>query len=116
MALKYPHEVSGGEKQRAIIGLAFSCDPELILFDEPTSALDATTAVNILDLFRDIQKRTGVSALFISHDLGVVREIAHRVAVFMLGVFWRSLTIIVCTKSPGIRIPALYLLVCLSPL
>ncbi len=85
MALKYPHEVSGGEKQRAVIALAFACDPELILFDEPTSALDATTAVTILDLFRDLQKRTGVSALFISHDLGVVREIAHRVAVIYAG-------------------------------
>lgn len=85
MALKYPHEVSGGEQQRAVIGLAFACDPELILFDEPTSALDATTAVNILDLFRELQKQTGVSALFISHDLGVVREIAHRVAVIYAG-------------------------------
>lgn len=85
MALKFPYEVSGGEKQRAVIALAFACDPELILFDEPTSALDATTAVNILDLFRELQKQTGVSALFISHDLGVVREIAHRVAVIYAG-------------------------------
>ena len=85
MALKFPYEVSGGEKQRAVIALAFACNPELILFDEPTSALDATTAVNILDLFRELQKQTGVSALFISHDLGVVREIAHRVAVIYAG-------------------------------
>ena len=85
MALKFPYEVSGGEKQRAVIALAFACDPELILFDEPTSALDATTAANILDLFRELQKQTGVSALFISHDLGVVREIAHRVAVIYAG-------------------------------
>jgi len=85
MALKFSYEVSGGEKQRAVIALAFACNPELILFDEPTSALDATTAVNILDLFRELQKQTGVSALFISHDLGVVREIAHRVAVIYAG-------------------------------
>ncbi|MDP6708935.1 MAG: ABC transporter ATP-binding protein [Alphaproteobacteria bacterium] len=85
MAGKYPHEVSGGEKQRAVIALAFACDPELILFDEPTSALDATTAANILDLFRELQARTGVSALFISHDLGTVGEIAHRVAVIYAG-------------------------------
>ena len=85
MARKYPHEVSGGENQRAVIALAFACEPELVLFDEPTSALDATTAANILDLFRDLQHQTGVSALFISHDLGVVSDIAHRVAVIYAG-------------------------------
>ena len=85
MARKYPHEVSGGENQRAVIALAFACEPELVLFDEPTSALDATTAANILDLFRDLQHRTEVSALFISHDLGVVSDIAHRVAVIYAG-------------------------------
>ena len=85
MARKFPHEVSGGENQRAVIALAFACEPELLLFDEPTSALDATTAANILDLFRDLQRQTGVSALFISHDLGVVSEIAHRVAVIYAG-------------------------------
>ena len=84
-ARKYPHEVSGGENQRAVIALAFACEPELILFDEPTSALDATTAANVLDLFRDLQRETGVAALFISHDLGVVSEIAHRVAVIYAG-------------------------------
>ena len=85
MARKYPHEVSGGENQRAVIALAFACEPELILFDEPTSALDATTAANILDLFRALQRQTGVAALFISHDLGVVSDIAHRVAVIYAG-------------------------------
>ena len=85
MARKYPHEVSGGENQRAVIALAFACEPELLLFDEPTSALDATTATNILDLFRNLQHQTGVSALFISHDLGVVSDIAHRVAVIYAG-------------------------------
>ena len=84
-ARKYPHEVSGGENQRAVIALAFACEPELILFDEPTSALDATTAANVLDLFRDLQHETGVAALFISHDLGVVSRIAHRVAVIYAG-------------------------------
>jgi peptide/nickel transport system ATP-binding protein len=82
---KFAHELSGGEKQRAVIAMAFACDPDLILFDEPTSALDATTAVNILDLFRTLQIETGVAALFISHDLGVVSEIAHRVAVIYAG-------------------------------
>ena len=85
MMTKYPHEVSGGEKQRLVIAMAFACDPDLILFDEPTSALDATTATNILDLFRELQRKTGVAALFISHDLGTVAEIAHRVAVIYAG-------------------------------
>ena len=85
MARKYPHEVSGGENQRAVIALAFACEPELVLFDEPTSALDATTAANVLDLFRGLQRQTGVAALFISHDLGVVSDIAHRVAVIYAG-------------------------------
>ena len=85
MARKYPHEVSGGENQRAVIALAFACEPELLLFDEPTSALDATTAANVLDLFRELQRQTGVAALFISHDLGVVSDIAHRVAVIYAG-------------------------------
>lgn len=82
---RFPHEVSGGEKQRVVLALAFACEPELILFDEPTSALDATTAATLLDLFRDLQARTGVSALFISHDLGTVADIAHRVAVIYGG-------------------------------
>ncbi|MCB1492827.1 MAG: ABC transporter ATP-binding protein [Rhodobiaceae bacterium] len=85
MLTRYPHEVSGGEKQRVVLALAFACDPELILFDEPTSALDATTAATLLDLFRDLQQRTGVAALFISHDLGTVAEIADRVAVIYGG-------------------------------
>lgn len=85
MLSRFAHEVSGGEKQRVVLALAFACDPELILFDEPTSALDATTAATLLDLFRELQARTGVSALFISHDLGTVSDIAHRVAVIYGG-------------------------------
>ncbi|MBT9383163.1 ABC transporter ATP-binding protein [Pseudooceanicola sp. CBS1P-1] len=85
MMNRYPHQVSGGEKQRVVLALAFACEPELILFDEPTSALDATTAATLLDLFRALQERTGVSALFISHDLGTVADIAHRVAVIYGG-------------------------------
>lgn len=85
MMSRYPHQVSGGEKQRVVLALAFASDPELILFDEPTSALDATTAATLLDLFRDLQDRTGVAALFISHDLGTVAGIADRVAVIYGG-------------------------------
>ncbi|MEP2920915.1 ABC transporter ATP-binding protein [Sulfitobacter sp.] len=85
MMSRYPHQVSGGEKQRVVLALAFAADPELILFDEPTSALDATTAATLLDLFRDLQASTGVAALFISHDLGTVAGIADRVAVIYGG-------------------------------
>lgn len=82
---RYAHEISGGEKQRVVLAMAFACEPELILFDEPTSALDATTAATLLDLFAELQQRTGVAALFISHDLGVVSRIADRVAVIYGG-------------------------------
>lgn len=85
MLSRYPHEVSGGEKQRVVLALALACEPELILFDEPTSALDATTAAVLLDLVRDLQRETGVAGLFISHDLGVVADIADRIAVIYGG-------------------------------
>lgn len=82
---RYAHEISGGEKQRVVLATAFACDPDLILFDEPTSALDATTAASLLDLLRELQALSGVAALFISHDLGVISTIAHRVAVIYRG-------------------------------
>src|SRR3954471_21876778 len=82
---RYPHEASGGEKQRVVIATAFACRPELILLDEPTTALDVITARQILDLLRDLQAETGVAALYISHDLAVVSRIAQRVAVIHRG-------------------------------
>lgn len=85
MMAHYPHEVSGGEKQRVVLALALAGDPELILFDEPTSALDATTAATLLDLLRELKDSAGISGLFISHDLGTVADIADRVAVIYGG-------------------------------
>jgi peptide/nickel transport system ATP-binding protein len=85
MLSRYAHQVSGGERQRVVLATALACDPDLILFDEPTSALDATTAASMLDLFGELQERTGVAAIFISHDLGVIANIAHRVAVIYGG-------------------------------
>lgn len=85
MAGRFPHEASGGEKQRVVLALALACEPDLILFDEPTSALDATTAATLLDLLRDLKDRTGIAGLFISHDLGTVADIADRVAVIYGG-------------------------------
>ena len=81
MMNRYPHEASGGEKQRVVIATAFACNPELIIFDEPTTALDIITARQILDLFDDLHEETGVTALYISHDLGLVSRIAQDVAV-----------------------------------
>jgi peptide/nickel transport system ATP-binding protein len=85
MMHRYPHEASGGEKQRVVIATAFACQPECILFDEPTTALDVITARQILDLFRRLQDETAVASLYISHDLAVVASVADRVAVIHRG-------------------------------
>ncbi len=85
MMRRYPHEASGGEKQRVVIATAFACRPECILFDEPTTALDVVTARQILDLFGELQAETGVASLYISHDLAVVSGLARRVAVIHRG-------------------------------
>jgi peptide/nickel transport system ATP-binding protein len=85
MMRRYPHEASGGEKQRVVIATAFACQPECILFDEPTTALDVITARQILDLFAELQAETHVASLYISHDLAVVSSICNRVAVIHRG-------------------------------
>ncbi|MEI5663826.1 ABC transporter ATP-binding protein [Bosea sp. CCNWLW174] len=85
MMRRYPHEASGGEKQRVVIATAFACQPECIIFDEPTTALDVITARQILDLFKHLQEETGVASLYISHDLALVSQIASRVAVIHRG-------------------------------
>jgi peptide/nickel transport system ATP-binding protein len=82
---RYPHEVSGGEKQRVVIASAFACRPELIIFDEPTTALDVITGARILDLFCQLRAETGVAALYISHDLALVSRVADRIAVIHRG-------------------------------
>ena len=82
---RYPHEASGGEKQRVVIATAFACRPELIVFDEPTTALDVITGARILDLFGRLREETGVAALYISHDLALVARVADRVAILERG-------------------------------
>ncbi|MFC0239294.1 ABC transporter ATP-binding protein [Rhodopseudomonas telluris] len=82
----YPHELSGGQRQRAMIAMALALDPKLLIADEPTTALDVTTQAQILTLIRELQQRKNTAVLFITHDFGVVAEIADRVVVMQHGV------------------------------
>lgn len=81
----YPHQLSGGLRQRAMIALALSCDPKLLLADEPTTALDATVQIQVLLLLRSLQEELGMTTIFVTHDLGVACEIADRVGVMYAG-------------------------------
>nr|WP_064681667.1 ABC transporter ATP-binding protein [Rhizobium bangladeshense] len=82
---QYPHELSGGMRQRATIAMALACDPTLLIADEPTTALDVTIQAQVLALLQRLQRERGMAMLFVTHNLGVVAEIAHRVAVMYAG-------------------------------
>lgn len=82
---QYPHEFSGGMRQRAMIAMALICSPKLLIADEPTTALDVTIQAQIVELMKDIQHKTGMSIIFITHNLGVVAEICDRVSVMYAG-------------------------------
>ncbi len=96
----YPHEMSGGMRQRAMIALALSCRPALLLADEPTTALDATVQIQILLLLRKLQKELGMAVIFVTHDVGVAIEIADKISVMYAGRFIETGTVRNILKAP----------------
>ncbi|WP_408007600.1 ABC transporter ATP-binding protein [Pseudalkalibacillus sp. A8] len=97
---QYPGQLSGGMKQRALIAMAISCNPQLIIADEPTTALDVTTQKQILDLMNDYKQTTGTSILFITHDFGLVAEYADRVIVMFGGKIVETADVFTLFKNP----------------
>jgi peptide/nickel transport system ATP-binding protein len=97
----YPHEFSGGQKQRVIIAIALACEPDLLIADEPTTALDVTIQAQILNLLKQIQDRREMGMLFITHDLGVVAEVADRVVVMYAGKVMERGTVYDVFENPS---------------
>src|SRR5438067_4184075 len=100
-ASDYPHQLSGGMRQRVMIAMALACDPELLIADEPTTALDVTIQAQILDLMRALKEKTGAAIVLITHDLGVVAEMAQRVVVMYAGRKVERADVDSLFESPG---------------
>ena len=96
----YPHEMSGGMRQRAMIALALACKPKVLLADEPTTALDATVQIQILLLLRELQREFGMSVIFVTHDIGVAIEICDRIAVMYAGEIVEQATLRDIVRQP----------------
>jgi oligopeptide/dipeptide ABC transporter ATP-binding protein len=96
----YPHQMSGGMRQRVMIAMALSCNPKLLIADEPTTALDVTIQAQILDLMRNLQREIGMAILFITHDLGVIAEMADRVVVMYAGRAVEEADVVDIFKNP----------------
>lgn len=87
MKHSYPHELSGGMKQRVCIAIALACNPELLIADEPTTALDVTIQAQVLELMNDLKRRTGMSMIMITHDFGIIARMCDKIAVMYMGTF-----------------------------
>ena len=111
---QYPHEFSGGMRQRVVIAVAVACEPEVLLCDEPTTALDVTIQAQILTLLKGLQKEMDMSMIFITHDLGVVARVADRVAVMYGGRSWSRAGPGKSSTTPGIPIPGRFSPACPS--
>ncbi len=96
----YPHNLSGGQRQRVMIAMALACNPELVIADEPTTALDVTVQAQILQLFRNLQRERGMAVLLITHNMGVVAEIAEKIYVMYAGVIVETGTVEQIFKNP----------------
>src|SRR5690606_11403421 len=96
----YPHEISGGQKQRVMIAMAIACKPDILIADEPTTALDVTVQKNIIELLKELQAKTKMSILFITHDLALISEIANRVLVMYKGDIVEQGTVLDIFKAP----------------
>ena len=97
---KYPHELSGGMRQRVMIAMALSCNPEILIADEPTTALDVTIQAQILGIIKEMQSKHGMSVIFITHDLGVVAQLCNRVVVMYAGTVVEMASIDTIFKNP----------------
>jgi peptide/nickel transport system ATP-binding protein len=97
---EYPHQLSGGMRQRVMIAIALSCNPKLLIADEPTTALDVTIQAQILDLMRDLKSRVGAATILITHDLGIVAEMAERVLVMYAGCKVEEAPVVDLFRSP----------------